>query len=116
MFKTLQHLINVLIANTFQSEWENSFFLLIFFFFGQNCILNTAVTQVASSLGLLVSSPPSVFQMFACQAVLWCCSQEEEVFLVRGLWTLVILFLLTFYAEGIQVFFLGNTEKTSETL
>lgn len=99
--------MNVLIANTFWDEGENSCFLLIVFFgwwfvvgfwgfFCQNCILNIAVTQV-SSLGLLVSSPfPPVFQIFACQAVLQCCDQEEEVFLVRGLWTPTILFLLTF--------------------
>lgn len=73
------------------------------FFFGQNCVLNTAVTRLLISRFACLCCP-LVFQIFACQALLQCCNWEEEVFLVRGLWTLIIVFVLSFYAESMKFF------------
>lgn len=94
--------MDVLVANAFWDEGGNSCFLQIFFFC-QNCVLNTAVTHLFISR-IVCLCCPLVFQIFACQALLQCCNWEEDVFLLRGLWTLIIVFVLSFYAESMKFF------------
>lgn len=116
MFKTLQHLMNGLIGNAFQVEGGNScFFADVFSFVCQNHILNIAVTQVSSSLGVLVSSPPHFKSLHA--------RLYYSVMKRRKKYSLYVPLdadhnlSSDFLCRGHKgfFFFLGSTEKMAET-